>query len=219
MLRYDEALAVDCPDLWRRLFDIEPPGRFFEGFLIIQSDASLDVTAVYTTTAVDENGRPTRIAASTWKRSRSGCPATTWMSPRPPTCWSFRSATRFLFHAVLYTVTVSNAGEEPALDVAIADELVLETVDTIGLSAILDAPIDVPPGAQAGTPINTPPSSSIDFDVGLLAAGDQVTVRFWGVAVNYIIGDMPSAVLRDTATVSAGAAGGDSVTIETTLIP
>ena len=128
---------------------------------------------------------------------------------------------RLLFHAVLYTVTVSNPGEQPALDVAIADELVLATVDTVGVSAILEAPIEVPPGVQAGTPTNTPPSSSIGFDVGLLGAGDEAAVRFWGVALNYIIGDMPSAVLRDTATVSAGAGGpgGDSVTIETTLIP
>ena len=74
---------------------------------------------------------------------------------------------------------------------------------------------------MAGTPINTPPSSALDFDVGLLAAGDEVVVRFWGVAINYIIGNAPSAVFRDTATVSAGGtgAGGDSVTITTVLIP
>ena len=219
MLRYDEALAADCPDLWRRLFDIEPPGRFFEGFLIIQSDASLDVSAVYTTTAVDENGTPTVHSSIDVEQIEERLPRDDLDVAKSADVLEFPISDTFLFHAVLYTVTVSNAGEEPALDVAIADELVLETVDTIGLSAILDAPIDVPPGAQAGTPINTPPSSSIDFDIGLLAAGDEATVRFWGVAVNYIIGDMPSAVLRDTATVSAGAAGGESVTIETTLIP
>jgi uncharacterized delta-60 repeat protein len=221
MLRYDEALAVDCPDLWRRLFDIDPPGRFFEGFVIIQSAASLDVTAVYTTTAVDENGRPTVHSSIDVERIEERIPPRDLNVTKAAEVLEFPFGDRLLFHAVLYTVTVANPGEQPALDVAIADELVLETADTVGVSAILEAPIDVPPGVQAGTPASTPPSSSIDFDVGLLSGGDEVTVRFWGVALNYIIGDMPSALLRDTATVSVGAGGpgGDSVTIETTLIP
>ena len=220
MLRYDEALAVDCPDLWRRIFSIDPPGRFFEGFVIIQSAASLDVTAVYTTTAVDENGRPTVHSSIDVERIEERLPRDDLDVTKTADVLEFPFGDTLVFHAVLYTVTVSNNGEEPSLDVAIADELVLETVDTIGLSAILDAPIDAPPGVQPGAPINTPPSSSIDFDVGLLAAGDQATVRFWGVAINYIIGDMPSAVLRNTATVSAGAGpAGESITIDTTLIP
>jgi len=220
MLRYDEALAVDCPDLWRRLFSIDPPGRFFEGFVIIQSAASLDVTAVYTTAAVDENGRPTVHSSIDVERIEERLPRQDLDVAKTADLLEFPISDTLLFHAVLYTITVSNEGEEPALDVAIDDELVLETADTVGISAILEAPIEVPPGVPAGVPINTPPSSSLDFDVGALAAGDQVTVRFWGVAINYIIGNAPSAVFRDTATVSAGGgAGGESVTVNTTLIP
>lgn len=55
----DEALAVDCEDLQRRLFPNGLPGPYIEGFVIIQSPESLDVTAVYTTAALDREGRPT----------------------------------------------------------------------------------------------------------------------------------------------------------------
>lgn len=55
----DEALAVDCGDLQKRLFPNGLPEPYIEGFVIIQSPSSLDVTAVYTTAALDARGRPT----------------------------------------------------------------------------------------------------------------------------------------------------------------
>ncbi len=51
-----EALQVDCADLEERLFSGSLPAPYIEGFLIIQSPASLGVTAVYTTAPIDEAG-------------------------------------------------------------------------------------------------------------------------------------------------------------------
>lgn len=48
-LRPDEALEVDCIDIKRKLFPNGFPSRYIKGFIVIQSSASLDVTAVYTT--------------------------------------------------------------------------------------------------------------------------------------------------------------------------
>jgi hypothetical protein len=44
----DEAMALDCVE-----FSELVSGAFFEGFVVIQSQASLDVTAVYTVTGRD----------------------------------------------------------------------------------------------------------------------------------------------------------------------
>ena len=57
-LRPDEALKVDCMDVRARLFPQGFPAPYIEGFIVIESPASLDVTAVYTTTALDRDGRP-----------------------------------------------------------------------------------------------------------------------------------------------------------------
>ena len=58
VLKDDEALKVDCPDLERRLFPGGFPNGYIEGFVVIESPASLDVTAVYTTAAVDDEKGP-----------------------------------------------------------------------------------------------------------------------------------------------------------------
>ncbi|MEM9483309.1 MAG: CARDB domain-containing protein [Cyanobacteria bacterium P01_F01_bin.116] len=48
----DQALAVDCDDIRNRLFDGEFPTSYIDGFLVIQSPRSLDVTGVYTTASL-----------------------------------------------------------------------------------------------------------------------------------------------------------------------
>jgi hypothetical protein len=48
-LRDDEALAVDCIDVKNRLFPNGFPAPYIEGFIVIQSIVSLDVTAIYST--------------------------------------------------------------------------------------------------------------------------------------------------------------------------
>jgi len=57
VLGSDEALAVDCMDIQRKLDKF--PRSYIEGFVVIQSPASLDVTAVYTSAALDEADQPT----------------------------------------------------------------------------------------------------------------------------------------------------------------
>jgi len=55
-LQEDEALASDCVDIQRRLFPNGLPAGFIEGFLVIRSTVSLDVTAVYTTSSMGKDG-------------------------------------------------------------------------------------------------------------------------------------------------------------------
>ncbi len=57
VLKPDEALEVDCEDIQRELFPSGFPSDYIKGFVVIQSSADLDVTAVYTTATVDKNGR------------------------------------------------------------------------------------------------------------------------------------------------------------------
>jgi hypothetical protein len=53
----DEALEVDCADIEHRLFPKGLPGPYIEGFVVIESQESLDVTTVFTTAALDDDGR------------------------------------------------------------------------------------------------------------------------------------------------------------------
>jgi serine protease len=54
----DQALAVDCDDLKERVFGGTLPTPYIEGFVIIQSPQSLDVTAVYSTATLNSDGMP-----------------------------------------------------------------------------------------------------------------------------------------------------------------
>jgi uncharacterized repeat protein (TIGR01451 family) len=48
-LKYDEALNATCDDIQKTLFEDKFPTSYIDGFVIIQSPRSLDVTGVYTT--------------------------------------------------------------------------------------------------------------------------------------------------------------------------
>jgi hypothetical protein len=53
-----KALAVDCDDVRTRLYPSGFPGGYIEGFMVIQSKASLDVTGAYSTAEVGGSGHP-----------------------------------------------------------------------------------------------------------------------------------------------------------------
>jgi hypothetical protein len=59
VLRPDEALAVDCMDIQRQVFQGTLPAPYIEGFVVIQCKMSLDVAAVYTSAGVDSQGQIT----------------------------------------------------------------------------------------------------------------------------------------------------------------
>jgi len=56
-LKPDEALEVDCDDIQKRLFPNGFPTPYIKGFIVVQTPAKLDVTAVYTTATLTKNGR------------------------------------------------------------------------------------------------------------------------------------------------------------------
>lgn len=58
-LKPNEALKVDCNDIRRRLFPNGFPTPYIEGFVVIESARSLDVTAVYSTASLDKEGNVT----------------------------------------------------------------------------------------------------------------------------------------------------------------
>ena len=58
-LKPDEALKVDCNEIRRKFFPNGFPNGYIEGFVIIESQTSLDVTAVYSTASLDKEGNVT----------------------------------------------------------------------------------------------------------------------------------------------------------------
>jgi len=57
-LAYDEALKTDCNELRGHVPEgVAAQSSYFEGFVVVQSPVSLDVTGVYSTAAVDEDGQ------------------------------------------------------------------------------------------------------------------------------------------------------------------
>lgn len=51
-----QALAIDCEDISQRLFNGRLPAPFIEGFVVIDSPQSLNVTSVYTTSTLNAEG-------------------------------------------------------------------------------------------------------------------------------------------------------------------
>ena len=59
VLRYDEALEVDCEEIDKVLKKNGIKTPYAKGFVVIQSPTSIDVTAVYTASAIDNDGQIT----------------------------------------------------------------------------------------------------------------------------------------------------------------
>jgi len=59
----DQALEVDCMDIQRKLFPRGFPKAYIKGFVLIQSDSPLNVTAVYTAAGLDKKNRVTSVTS------------------------------------------------------------------------------------------------------------------------------------------------------------
>ncbi len=59
----DEALEVDCDDVRKEAFGGQFPESFIKGFIVVESERELDVTAVYTAAGLDPDSRVTSVTS------------------------------------------------------------------------------------------------------------------------------------------------------------
>jgi len=172
-LEVDQALAADCDDIARRAFNGSLPTPFIEGFIVIRSPQSLDVTAVYTTATLSADGtagehssihveqipgREPRRGKNVDLRVRSidnlsvSCPG------GPGTC------------VTKADVTIENVGTDAA------GPFTTRTVSDPAQSVIVDEPSGgLAPGATDTFPMTTPPGGNcFDPDCQICATVDAL---------------------------------------------
>jgi hypothetical protein len=218
-LDYDEALQTDCRELRRRLVPTsEAP--FIEGFLVVQSRGSLDVTAVYTTAALDQDGDPGAHSSVDVERVVERARGSDLRLDKsvvvfPP----LRVADQLALFPLLYTVEIDNGGPEAAIGLGVEDLLSIQPLNGLGIVFVPDMPIDLPPGGQIVdiTPAADLTSVAFALELGDLAVGDSLVARFWGLAILYQPNPRAgpaSAVVRNVAT--AGTEGPELAPLNST---
>lgn len=224
VLHYDQALAVDCPDLQRRLYPQGFPDRYIEGFVIVQSPRSLDVTSVYSTAALSTSGRIDLHSGIDVEKVEERRLGTDLSVSKSAEVFEFPFGDSFTFFAVLYTIDIDNHGPQTATAVELTDELALELTNTVGTVQLLEAPLEIPPGAQVTSIVQSSPTASLVVTLGDMQPDTSAQVRFWALAAVYVPpGVQPSATLRNTVSAVSDEVEIDpsnsSVTIQTPLVP
>lgn len=222
-LFYGEAVASDCEGLRRRLFPGGFPGGYIEGYTVIQSPSSLDVTAVYSTAALDDTGMPGRHSGINVERIPERLLSADIEVQKNAELVQFQLADSLNLHTVLYTLQATNRGPSAASNVQLFDELALQSTNAIATIEILEAPIDLPSAAQIVNIIEATPTASLQVSLGDLASGETKSVRFWALIGTYATAAPASAHVRNTVTISSDVGDVDlrnnSATLETVLIP
>lgn len=222
-LDYDQALKTDCDEIRRKLFPGGFPANYIEGFVIIQSTDSLDVTAVYSTAQVSGDGQATRHSSIDVERIAERNIGVDLKIIKSAAVFPFPITDKFTIFAMLYEVVVENKGTQLATEVRATDNLLGQATSAVAAVLPLATPIDLPPGGQITNITVTPPSASFDLELGDLNAGSALTVRFWVLAPVFVIADLPNVFVRNTITVTSAEAENTPVdnttTLETQLIP
>ena len=195
-LAYDEALATDCEDLRTRLFPDGFPGGIIEGYVVIQSPRPLEVDVVYTTGSVDERGRVGSITSIDVERVRERDRAEGCDLELEKTAEVFdfpqNLPDNFDANLILYTVSMQNTCDAPAMGVSLLDELRTSAPGTVSILP-LAAPVLVQPmgtlsvGAVAVEPDGTL-SATVTGTIATLAPGETAEFQFWILTVAYQIG-------------------------------
>lgn len=223
VLDYDQALKTDCEDIRRKLFPDGFPTDYIEGFVVIQSVDSLDVTAVYSTAQIGEDRQATRHSSIDVESVAERNIGVDLKVTKSATVFPFPILDNYTIFALLYEIVVENKGTGLATDVAARDELLAQATNAVALVLPLATPIDLPPGGQITNITATPPSAAFDLQLGELDAGSSKTVRFWVLAPVYVISDLPNVFVRNAISVTSAEAENtpidNSTTIETQLIP
>ncbi len=199
ILQEDEALAVDCLDIRERLFP-EPnnfPAPYIEGFIVIQSTASLDVTAVYTTSALDASNNVSAHSSidveKVPERSRQVDLAITKKAAH--LCGIVSDQIQICL--ILYEIVVSNNGPNDAFNVEVADEL--RRTGNEGGFLIVDPTIfQVLPDGEFTVINQTGQISTMKIEIPEIPSGAATRIRFVALSTNP--SDTPH-ILIDTASV------------------
>jgi hypothetical protein len=107
VLRPDEALKADCTDIQRRFFPNGFPNQYIEGFVVIQSPLSLDVTGVYTSANIGADGAVINQSGIDVEQIRERRRGTAQLADLVPVPGCERKGSNLL-------VTVRNQGAGPA---------------------------------------------------------------------------------------------------------
>ncbi len=223
VLEYDEALQTDCRELRRKLVPTSE-AETIEGFLVIQSPTALDVTSVYTTSALaggNTAGPHSSIdveTVSARRRASSDLSITKTHIPCPEPepfggleigpcdlIYSSGDTARIGFQFRLFEVVVTNAGPDQATGIEIDDELLLDIDPTSGAGATIiwgEDPIDLPQDAVFTVSQPDVDRSRADISLPDLDAGQSHSLRFWTVSYWFTAAPDATVDLVNTASVS-----------------
>ena len=223
VLDYDEALKTDCEDIRRKVFPNGFPSDYIEGFVIIQSEESLDVTAVYTTAQISRTNEAEKHTSIDIEQISERNIGVDLKVTKSADIFPIPIIDNLTIYAMLYEVNIENKGTTLATDVRAIDELLAQAVNAIALVVPLETPIDLPPGGQITDIAVNPPEASFNLELGNLDPGSAAIVRFWALAPVFITSDLANVFVRNTTTVFSAEAENtplDNITmIETQLVP
>ena len=171
-LAYDEALKTDCNELRGHVVgDAPADAGYFEGFVVVQSPVSLDVTGVYTTAALDQRGQPAGHSSidveiiPERKRERLTDLAVVKRA-------SSQGETSPL---IRYTVSISNQGSATAEKIAITDVLELRAGT---LTALPEDAFHATHGDGWVVQSSSPGGAELRAEIASLAPDEMAVLRF-----------------------------------------
>lgn len=215
-LREDQALAVDCMDIRERVFPNGFPTPYIEGFVVVQSTQALDLTAVYTTTALNANGQVDDHSSIDVEQipERDRRVDLSIQKAALPFCFLINDEINYCL--VLYEIRVTNEGTNEAFNVEVIDELTRPGDPTQALVLVAPSPIEVLPAGMANIISQTGLESMLQFDISSIPAGDFATIRFWALTFSLSF-DQPQ-LLINRAAVGADQSDLDNLDNSTTII-
>jgi hypothetical protein len=184
----DEALKTDGDELAARLFPGGLPAPVIEGMLVIQSERPLDVTAVYTTNALDAEGLLAGHSSIHVEQIRERVRQADLSLEKVAHVEAQGEFQDDVFLAAIrYTLDVHNHGPFEAQEIEIHDVLVSESPNAQLFLILEPLAFLVPPTVEPTgtfTPVTqTPTQIEIAVSIPELLAGESAHVEFWVVAL------------------------------------
>ena len=201
-LEPDTALKVDCEDVRQNVFDGEFPASVIDGLVTILSPQPLDVQGVYTTTAVDDDGRATGHS-SIEIEAYAGVDQAFDLAVRKRGVFASAEIGALTDYLALFEVAVENTSETDALGVTVVDRLSLLSEGLVAVAFPLDDPIELPEGGSLDAIVLEPAGARIDFSFGDIAAGASKRVRFLAFIRTYDFSDAEDRLLLTNAAVAS----------------